>query len=152
MYMVKDVGEWGVGSGTKRCEPTERCVPVSITPHSPLPTQLRFLHPPLSGDLVLEQHQAPTPLEYDLDIVSNDWLSPPFIVDAPHLANCLHSCCASRFSFNDCGYPTPVHFHLHPLRHVERPKSVRPIPHSALRTRVHSRSARSGVPEDGTMA
>src|SRR5437899_3842676 len=28
-------GEWGVGSGTKRCEPTERCVPVSTTPHSP---------------------------------------------------------------------------------------------------------------------
>src|SRR5439155_22064694 len=128
----KDVGEWGVVlDGACSNSASLDLALDGTTPHSP--RSLRFLHPPLSGDLVLEQHQAPTPLEYDLDIASNDWLSPPFILDAPLLANCLHSCCASRFSFNDCGYPTPVHFHLHPLRHVERPKSVRPIPHSALR-------------------
>src|SRR5712692_3210346 len=121
---------------------------------SVFPQSLGFLHPPLSGDEILEQHHVLTAVQYYFDAEAGDRLSPPLIVDAPDLTGRFHASSVvrlSRFAVSDHSGPSVcVEFHLHPLWYVERTKPVGS--HSALRTTVHSRSARSGARGSWTTA
>src|SRR2546428_12260951 len=134
-YIVKDVGEWGVVlDGACSSSASLDLAPDGTTPHSPLPTQLRFLHPPLARRQVLEQNHASTAIENHFNASPRDRLTPPFIVDAPDFTDSLNRATypTSRILHTD-RQPVRIELHLHPLRHIEGTESVSSIPHSALR-------------------
>lgn len=73
----KRQGRQNVTAQLPFCRPCRRC-------------RSRFLHEPLTGSQIFEEHHVPTSFEDDLDVAAVDGGAPPFVLHRPGFEDFFH--------------------------------------------------------------